>query len=101
MILLFIGIFTNTGIKIFNKQYIIASQNSKIYEDPLLITLSKDKNFYFMTGLTGINMNSGIRYFDISMSYNTYNNTGNSSKRTKNKVSLVPCNKSSWATFDK
>lgn len=93
MILLFIGIFTNTGINTLNKEYIIAAQNKKIYEDPSLLSLSKQKNFYFMTGLAGIDMNTGIRYFDIAMIYTTNNNTGNSSKKIKNKVSLIPCKK--------
>ena len=52
-----------------------------------------------MTGIAGIDMNSDIRYFDIFMTYSMNNNTGNFSKKTKNKVRLIPCNKLSWASF--
>jgi hypothetical protein len=69
MICLFIGIFTNTGINTLNKEYIIATQNKKIYEDPSYLSLSRDKNFYFTLGLTGIDMNKDIRYFDVTMTY--------------------------------
>jgi hypothetical protein len=101
MILLFIGIFTNTGINTLKKEYIIAAQNKKIYGGPSLISLNKNKNFYFMIGLSGVDMNSGIRYFDVSMTYAAYNNSVNSSRKIMNKTSLGPCKMESWSSFDK
>lgn len=101
MILLFIGIFTNTGINTLNKEYIIAAENRKIYDDPSFISLSKDKNFYFMIGLSGVDMNSGIRYFDVSMTYTAHNNSVNSSRKIRNKASLTQCKMESWSSFDK
>ncbi len=91
MIALFIGIFTNTGLNTINKEYIIASLNKKIYEDPKYLSLSKDKNFFFMIGLSNIDMNKDIRYFDISMTYTTYLTSSNTTKKIRNKVPLVPC----------
>lgn len=41
MIFFFIGIFTNTGINTINKEYIIATQNKKIYENPSHLSLSR------------------------------------------------------------
>jgi len=46
-----------------------------------------------MVGLAGIDMNKGIRYFDITMAYTTYNTTQNSTKKIKNKAILSACKK--------
>lgn len=58
-------------------------------EDPTFYQMGTD-SFMFAVGLTGVNMNVGQRWFDV---YLEKTQIVNKTNKTKELVSMQPCNK--------
>lgn len=93
MVTLFIGIFSNLTLDTFNYN-IISSQLATIYDDdPTFsqVTIAPSNKFMFAVGLTGIDLASSQRYFDINFNQRTSVLTPTGTTKVKNSIPLVPC----------
>lgn len=85
LVALFVGIFFNMTIDTFRNDIITAEKTLKYEDDPSMtkVTASPNEGFMFALGITGIDLSSSQRYFDISMTHKT--TITNTSGRTKQK----------------
>lgn len=65
-----------TFIHTFNKDQITFISTTFDDINPSFYTTSVNNTFMFALGLDGINVNSGVRFFEIYMQFNNYSING-------------------------
>ena len=79
---------------------IINAQVSTEYEhDPTYSELFADpsKNYMFAIGITGVDLSSSERYFDILLTNRTYTKNGSSLVKDTTTIPLSPCQIKQWS----
>jgi hypothetical protein len=93
LVAIFVGIFFNMTIDTFRNNIITAQITQNYDEDPTqsFLSASSDHGFMFAVGLTGIDLSSSQRYFDLKMNQKaTFTNSSGKFKQT-DAIKLEPC----------
>lgn len=95
LIIVFASIFASLAIDTFQNNIINTTTSISYDTDPTSynVTTDPNNNFMFAIGLTGIDLSSSQRYFDISLeTISVANNV-----KSTTKVSLEPCAIDQWS----
>ena len=92
LLITFIGIFTTTFVRTLNKEYITYDIGQYEQDEPTYFNTTLNNTFMFAVSFSTIDMNSGPRYFDITMAKTTYNKTG----KYKTNIPLKACTFDDW-----
>lgn len=98
-VLLFAVMFSNLIVQTFSKN-IIVSQTSTTYDDEPTYTqilASPSHNHMFAIGISGMNLSSSQRYFDIVMTARARIKNGTSTIKISEIIELQPCSISHWS----
>ena len=99
LVVFFIGMFANMTIDTFQTN-LITSKISVNYDDnpaKSVLRTSTTDNFMFAIGITGMDLNSSQRYFDISLQHKSTVTTGSNRVKQTQTISLEPCTQAHWS----
>lgn len=94
----FFAIFFNLTLNTFRKQIIISDTSTSYDEDPssLIIKTDPKKSFMFAVGISGLDLNSPSRFFDIAFKNQINKKNGSSTIRQESSIPLQKCAESQW-----
>lgn len=99
IVILFIGVFANLAISTVQENIIYSQVATQYSDDPTYSELvtSPANSLMFAIGLSGVDLSSNQRYFDIVFVNKTSAWNGTNTVKTTHSIPLQPCTLDQWS----